>query len=63
MTDEELLTAAQEVHDGWYASDARIDWPDFIDRLELHADVDLGNSMTSPLIEKVKKHIRAYRKL
>jgi hypothetical protein len=62
MTDEELLEQAEQVHDGWY-SEGRIDWQDFLDRLELASDRDLGNDLDSPLIRKIKKHIREYRKL
>lgn len=63
MTDTELMEAAESVHDGWFANDTRIDWPQFLDRLEETADVDLGGSLDSPLIRKIKKHVRDYRKL
>jgi hypothetical protein len=62
MTDAELYTAAESVHDGWYA-DTRIDWEDFLDRLESYADVDLGCDLLSPRIKGIKRHIAAYRKL
>lgn len=63
MNDEETLEAAESVHDGWYADATHIDWEAFLDRLESHADIDLGNSLDSPLIRRIKKHIRAYRKI
>jgi hypothetical protein len=62
LDESELLEAAEEVYAGWYA-DSRIDWGDFLDRLERHADTDLGGDMLSPLIKKIKRHINLYRKL
>lgn len=59
----EILEAAEKLYDGWYAQSERIDWGDFIDRLERYADVDLGSDMLSPTIKAIQKHIRAYRKL
>lgn len=63
MTDEELLEAAEQVFNGWYADAERIDWEDFLDRLEAQTDVDLGTSLDSPLIRRIKKHVRDYRRL
>lgn len=60
---EELRQAAEDVFDGWYAEESRIDWVDFLDRLEAHADRDLGDSMVSPLVRAIQAHVRAYRKL
>ena len=59
--DTELLAAAESVYDGWYV-DSRIDWDDFIDRLEAQG-FDMGDSMLGPQVKAVQKHIRAYRKL
>lgn len=61
-TDADLLRAAEEVFDGWFARAASIDWNDFLDRLERYADVDMGDSMASPQIERVKAHVRRYRR-
>ena len=58
----ELLEAAEGIFDGWYSDETRIDWEDFLDRLEKQTDVDLGDSLDSPLIRKIKAHIRDYRK-
>lgn len=58
--ESKIMEAAESIHDGWY-SEGRIDWEDFLDRLERYADVDLGNSMDSPLIRRIKAHIRKYR--
>lgn len=63
MTDAELLEAAEAICDGWFAADGRIDWHDFLDRLEDQTDVDLGSDMQSPQILGIKRHIAAYRKL
>jgi hypothetical protein len=63
MDQDEINTVAEEIYDGWYAEEGRVDWQDFIDRLEKYTDVDFGNDMTSDLIKAVQKHIRAYRKL
>ncbi len=61
VTDEELMTEAEAIVDGWYA-DGTIDWEDFLYRLEERADVDLGNDADSPQIRKIKAHVRKYRK-
>ncbi len=61
MTEAELLKAAEEIYGGWYA-DSRIDWEDFLYRLEKQTEYELGNSMDSPLIRRIKAHIREYRK-
>lgn len=63
MTEDELLKAAEGIYDGWYADVERVDWEDFLFRLEEQTDYDLGQSLDSPLIRKIKKHIAAYRKL
>lgn len=62
-----ILNQAEAVYDGWY-SQSPIDWGDFIDRLdgtelEDGTYVDLGESMTSGAIKKIKSHINQYRKL
>jgi hypothetical protein len=63
MLDTELLAAAENVYDGWFTEDTRIDWNDFIDRLEIYSDTDLGSNMLSPQIKAIQQHIRKYRKL
>lgn len=62
----EILKAAEGIFDGWYA-DERIDWTDFLDRLDgmpLNdgTKLDLGNDMMSPACQTIKKHIRKYQK-
>lgn len=63
MTDEELMEAAESIFDGWYADRTRIDWDDFLYRLECATDVDLGSNMMSPQIARIKAHVRAYRRM
>ncbi len=65
---DEILTLAEGIYDGWYADAARIDWVDFIDRMEGrrlddNTKLDLGGDMASPAIRRIKKHINDYRKL
>lgn len=59
----DILEAAEEVFNGWFADSARIDWEDFVDRLESSTGTDFGDSMLSPAIKKIQAHVRAYRKL
>lgn len=49
-----------EVYDGWYANEPRIDWDDFLDRLEGRG-FDLGDSLTSPAIRRIKEIVRSFR--
>lgn len=63
---EEILKLFYDVVDGWYQT-GRIDWDDLLDRvdgaeLEDGTILDLGNSMVSPAIVKIKKHVRDYRR-
>lgn len=65
---EEIKKAAEDIYDGWYANEPRIDWDDFLDRLdgvplEDGTQLDLGNSVVSPAVKKIKTHINAYKKL
>lgn len=50
----------EEVFNGWYAEAPRIDWEDFLDRLEKRG-YDLGDSMLSPAIERIKKIVKELR--
>lgn len=61
MTDQderELLLAAESIYDGWYA-DQRIDWEDFLDRLEAQG-FDIGDDLLSPKVKRIKAHVRRY---
>lgn len=59
---EDLIQVAEFVHDRWYSS-RPIDWEDFVYRLEELTGYDLGKSLDSPLIRRIKKHIHNHRKL
>jgi hypothetical protein len=61
----EILEAAEGIFDGWYADETRIDWEDFLDRLDgipLNdgTTLDLGDSVVSPAVKAIKAHIRRY---
>lgn len=59
--DDTILTAAYDILEGWYLEE-RIEWTDFLDRLEVWVSIDLGSDMTAPWIELLKKKVRAHRK-
>lgn len=66
---QEVLDAAEEIYDGWFADASSIDWDDLLDRLEgTHLDehegrkIDLGPQNDSPAIRRIKRHIRAIRR-
>ena len=50
----------EDVFDGWY-SEGSIAWDDFLDRLE-GSTYDLGESMESPAIRRIKAIVRELRK-
>ena len=52
----EMELAIESIVEGWYG-DRRIDWHDFLDRLEGYG-FDCGDSMDSPLVKKIKAHAR-----
>ena len=61
----EILEAAEEASE-WFA-DERMDWDEFLDRLDgcpLNdgSHLDVGPSTESPAINKIKKHIREVRR-
>lgn len=62
----EILEAAEHIFDGWYAEESRVDWEDFLDRLDgipLNdgTTLDIGADVLSPAIKAIKAHIRKYR--
>lgn len=70
MSDRQIRTAAdadqiyesvESVYDGWYAGASRIDWEDFVDRLEGHG-WDLGDDMLSEAIKRIREIVRDLRK-
>lgn len=65
---KEILDQAEEVFNGWYANESRVDWDDFLYRLDGMdlADgkkLDLTSDMMTPAVKAIKKHIGEYRKL
>ena len=50
----------ESVYDGWFAEGA-IDWEDFLDRLE-GSTYDLGESLDSPAIPRIKAIVRELRR-
>lgn len=61
MLDATLKAAVESVYDGWWADQSRIDWEDFLDRVERYADVDLGSDMLSPQIKAIKRYVGKLR--
>jgi hypothetical protein len=55
---EQVLEAVEEVFDGWFADEPRIDWQNFIDRLEVRYEYDMGSSMDSEAIKAIKKYVK-----
>ncbi len=54
------------VFDGWFADAPRIDWEDFIERLERGTDddgapFDFGATMDSPAIKRIRAIVRTLR--
>jgi hypothetical protein len=60
--DDHLREVIESVVDGWYP-EGRIDWDDFLYRVEKMADVDLPTDMLSPAIKAIKNYVRQYRSL
>jgi len=69
MNEREIRTAEdadsirediESTFDGWF-SEGPIDWEDFLDRLEGRT-YDLGESMDSPAIRRIKAIVRELRK-
>lgn len=65
---DEIITMAQSIYAGWFGDGQRIDWHDFMDRLdgvELAdgSTLDLGDTMDSPAIRKIQREILAFSKL
>lgn len=71
MTPDVMITTREDarsieedvasVVEGWYPAGTRIDWVDFLERLEKRG-MDLGDSMDSPAIREIKKMTREMRK-
>jgi len=63
---EEMLELAEQVYDGWFSDDERIDWEEFIDRLcklSIHDEPSWElDEYDNGAVRKIQKHIREYRK-
>lgn len=64
---DEILHIAESTYDDWFADDDRVDWEEFVDRMDgTHLQDDtrlsMGNQMDSPAITMIKKHVREYRR-
>lgn len=62
--DAEVLAAA-EYAESWF-TDSRIDWEDFIDKMDGYhltdgSVIDMGGSMDSPAIRAIKRYIKNLR--
>lgn len=62
---EEILAAAEET-EAWFGDD-RIDWEDFWDRLDGYylndgTQLDLGGSLNSAAMKKIRRHILNLRR-
>lgn len=47
---------------GFYPAGTPVDWDDALYRIEVAFGIDLPEQMTDPLILKIKRTIRAYRR-
>lgn len=64
---EEVREIVRSVHDGWFAGESRVDWEEFLDRVEGHRlgdgrQIDLGSDMTSEGVREIKRYVRALRR-
>jgi len=61
----EVLSDAEEIYEGWYANDERIDWDDFIDRLAKRGDFGSPpydfDEYDNAAVRKIQRHIREIR--
>lgn len=66
MTDE-VLEIGKDIVEGWY-DEGQIDWENVWDRVEKAQlddgrGIDMGEDLGSAAIRKIKKEIRAWRRL
>lgn len=64
---EEILRAAEDVHDGYFADERRVDWEELWDRLdgyylEDQSRIDLPSDLESPVFAALKKHLKHHRR-
>jgi hypothetical protein len=58
---EDVMIAIETIFDGYYADEPRIDWFNFLDRVESLALVNFGSDMDSPAVKQVKKIVKGLR--
>jgi len=63
--DEVTLRIAERVFEDWFDTDESINWDDdaygFWARMESEG-LDLGPTLGTPAMQKIQRHIRAYRR-
>lgn len=57
----DITDVIEMIFDGYYADEPRIDWHDFLNRIELTAHVDLGSDMDSPVVKEIRKIVKKLR--
>jgi trehalose utilization protein len=58
----DVLEDAEQVLDGWFSGDERIDWEDFLDRLVKYANGHYDfPEYDNPAVKKVQRHVRKLR--
>ena len=56
-----VLGCVEEIFDGYFADEEKIDWHEVLQRLEVTYEFDLGSSMDSEAIKQIKKHVKKLR--
>ena len=56
-----VLESVEEIFDGYFSDEEKIDWHEFLQRLEVRYELDLGSSMDSQAIKQIKKHVKKIR--
>lgn len=62
MLSEQIKEVVDSVYEGWYAGESRIDWEDFLYRVEALGDIDLGTNAMSEEIKEIKAYVRKLRR-
>lgn len=58
---EDVMIAIETIFDGYFSDEPRIDWFNFLDRVESLALVNFGSDMDSPAVKQVKKIVKGLR--
>ncbi len=65
---DEILSDCEDIEQGFYGNESRIDWEDFFDRrldgypLKNGNYICLGNEYDTPAMRKIKRHINKVRR-